>query len=58
MDALVHLYPKVSRGGYVIVDDYGSWPSCRRAVTEYLETKALKPEIRTVDWSGVYWQVD
>jgi O-methyltransferase len=56
MDALVHLYPKVSPGGYVIVDDYGSWPSCRRAVTEYLEQNGLKPEIHPVDWSAVYWR--
>jgi hypothetical protein len=24
MDGLIHLYPKLSRGGYVIIDDFGS----------------------------------
>ncbi len=34
MDGLVHLEPKVSPGGFVIVDDYNSWEACRQAVTE------------------------
>lgn len=32
------LYPKVVRGGYIIVDDYSDWPGCRQAVNEYLST--------------------
>jgi O-methyltransferase len=31
MDTLVNLYPKLSEGGYVIVDDYGAIPACRQA---------------------------
>jgi len=57
MDALTNLYPKVSPGGYVIVDDYYSWPSCHRAVTEYLAAHGHTPEIRPVDWTCCYWQV-
>ena len=34
MDVLTALYPKVSRGGFVVVDDYYSWPGCRQAVDE------------------------
>jgi hypothetical protein len=56
MDALHHLYHKVSPGGYVIVDDYHSWASCRRAVTEFLAAHSLKPEIKTIDRDGVYWR--
>lgn len=57
-DALQALYPKVSPGGHVIVDDYGTWEPCRRAVTEYLAERGLRPEIRTIDWTGVYWRVE
>jgi len=57
MDALQSLYHKVSTGGYVIVDDYHSWPSCRQAVTDFLAQNALKPDIQTIDWSGAYWKV-
>lgn len=32
---LVRLYPLVSSGGFVYVDDYGSFAGCSRAVDEY-----------------------
>jgi O-methyltransferase len=32
---LQHLYPKLTRGGVLIVDDYGHWQGCRKAVDEY-----------------------
>lgn len=44
MDALENLYPKVSSGGYVIVDDYGSWPECKRAVDDYIATHKVHAE--------------
>ena len=34
-DALVGLEPLVSRGGYIYVDDYGSYRGCALAVDEY-----------------------
>lgn len=37
MDSLTNLYPKVSPGGYVIIDDYGCWPGCQKASHDYLE---------------------
>ncbi|SDH06466.1 demethyldecarbamoylnovobiocin O-methyltransferase/8-demethyl-8-(2,3-dimethoxy-alpha-L-rhamnosyl)tetracenomycin-C 4'-O-methyltransferase [Sinosporangium album] len=56
MDALTHLYPKLSPGGYVIVDDYSALVSCRLAVTHYREKHGIGDPIHTVDRSGVYWQ--
>ena len=32
---LTHLYPRLAPGGVLIVDDYGYWSGCRRAVDEY-----------------------
>ena len=32
------LYPKISLGGYMIVDDYSDWGGCKLAVDEYLST--------------------
>ena len=58
MDALTHLYHKVSKGGYVIVDDYHSWPSCRRAVTEFLADSSLSPEITPIDNQSVFWRCE
>ena len=56
MDALVNLYPRLSRGGYLIVDDYGCYASCRQAVHNYRETNGITDEIHEIDWTGIYWQ--
>lgn len=56
MDALVHLYPKLSPGGYVIVDDYGAIANCRQAVEDYRVLHGIKEEIVWVDWTAIYWR--
>jgi O-methyltransferase len=56
MDALVNLYPRLSPGGFVIVDDYFSWPACRRAVDEFRAEHKLDEAMQTIDWSGAYWR--
>jgi hypothetical protein len=56
MDALVHLYPKLSIGGYIIVDDYGAIQQCRDAVHDYRNNHSINEEIKPIDWTGVYWQ--
>ena len=40
---LKYLYPRLSSGGILIVDDYGSWAGSRKAVNEFLESLPLKP---------------
>jgi O-methyltransferase len=56
MDGLVNLYPKLSPGGYLIVDDYGAVEACRKAVHDYRDQHAITEEIHPIDWTGVYWQ--
>ena len=34
---LVHLYPQLSTGGVLIIDDYGHWNGCRKAVDQFLD---------------------
>jgi len=58
MDSLQNLYHKVSKGGYVIVDDYYSWPSCRKAVADFLSKNSLEPDIKAIDWAGAYWKCE
>ncbi|SMC04643.1 O-methyltransferase [Rubrobacter radiotolerans DSM 5868] len=53
-DALVNLYPKLSVGGYLIVDDYGAVKGGRQAVEDYREEHAITEQIETIDWTGVY----
>jgi hypothetical protein len=57
MDSLVNLYDKVSPGGFVIVDDYHSWPSCKAAVTDFIRQRNIAADIRDIDKGGAYWQV-
>lgn len=54
-DALDHLYPKLSVGGFAIVDDY-SIPACRQAVHDFRDRTGITDPIRDVDGSGVYWR--
>jgi hypothetical protein len=56
MDALTYLYPKISLGGYVIVDDYGGISACRQAVQEYRERHGITDPILSIDWTGVFWK--
>lgn len=54
---LLRLYPKISKGGFVIVDDYGHWKGCRRAVDEFLSTLPNRVTLHPIDYTGVYWRV-
>jgi hypothetical protein len=56
LDALVHLYPKLSVGGYLIIDDYGAILACREAVHDYRAAHGIREEILPIDWTGAYWQ--
>jgi len=56
MQALEGLYPNLSAGGHVIVDDYGGLDSCKDAVEDYRRKNGIREELRKVDWTGVYWQ--
>ena len=56
MDILTPLYPKVSDGGFVIIDDYGAIPACRQAVTDFRAANSITDRITRIDWTGVYWR--
>lgn len=55
-DGLVNLYPDLSIGGYLIVDDYGAVKGCREAVEEYRKANRIAEPICRVDWGRVFWQ--
>jgi O-methyltransferase len=56
MDALTALYPRLSSGGYVIVDDYGAVSACRQAVDDYRRAHGIEDPLLQIDWTGVYWK--
>lgn len=55
-DALDALYPRLSNGGYVIVDDYHTHEECRRAVHDYLDGVQVEADITSIDDGAAYWQ--
>ena len=59
MDILENMYDRVVVGGYVIIDDYGHWPQCRRAVHDFFEirgTSFVLDTIHTIDYTGVWFE--
>ncbi|HEX4565637.1 MAG TPA: TylF/MycF/NovP-related O-methyltransferase [Vicinamibacterales bacterium] len=43
---LMHLYPRLSTGGVMIVDDYRAWQGAQQALDEYFRDRPvlLQPE--------------
>jgi O-methyltransferase len=56
IQALEPLYPKLSAGGYCIIDDYGAVSACASAVTDYRKDHGIDDEIIDIDGWGVYWR--
>jgi O-methyltransferase len=51
------LYPDLSLGGYLIIDDYAFLlPGCRRAVDEFRREHEITEPIERIDWSGARWR--
>ena len=55
MEALTHLYPGLSAGGFLIVDDY-TYEPCRRAVEDYREAHGIREPVVPIDWLGAFWR--
>jgi O-methyltransferase len=54
--ALDALYPKLSVGGYCIVDDYHVIPGCKAAVQDYQARHGILTEMPTVELGSVFWR--
>lgn len=49
---LEHLFPRLTEGGVLIVDDYGYWEGARRAVDEYMTSHGIPSLLHRVDRTG------
>jgi len=49
---LEHLYPRLSRGGVLLIDDYGHWQGSRKAVDEYFAGQDTPILLHRTDSSG------
>ena len=46
------LYPKLQKGGVILIDDYGHWGGCKKAVDEYFSKMQNKPLFIPSDYTG------
>lgn len=49
---LEHLYPKLVKGGILIIDDYGHWEGCKKAVDEYFGDNRIPVFMSRIDYTG------
>jgi O-methyltransferase len=54
--ALRCLYPGLAVGGYLIIDDYGAFEGCRRAVDEFRREHGITEPLEKVDSTCVRWR--
>jgi len=52
---LQHLYDKVVRGGFIIIDDYGCYAGCKKAVDEYMQENSINAYLHHIDREARYW---
>jgi hypothetical protein len=49
---LDQLFPRLAAGGVLLVDDYGHWQGCRRAVDEYFRDHSIRMMLHRIDYTG------
>lgn len=50
---LTHLYPRLVRGGVLIIDDYGHWQGAKEATDEYFANLGgPRPFLHRIDYTG------
>jgi O-methyltransferase len=49
---LVHLFPRLSVGGILIIDDYGHWIGARAATDEYFQQNRVRMLLQRVDYTA------
>lgn len=54
--SLEALYPNLSAGGYLIIDDYVQIDQCREAVDDFRRERGIAAPLEHVDWSGARWR--
>lgn len=46
------LFPKLVKGGVLIIDDYGHWQGSRKAVDEYIANNNIQILLNRIDYTG------
>jgi O-methyltransferase len=54
--SLVELYPRLSPGGFAIIDDYHCIAACKEAVDAYRHQFGISAPLMDVDWNSAFWR--
>ena len=46
------LFPKLVKGGVLVIDDYGHWQGARKAIDEYLASHNIRILLNRIDYTG------
>ncbi len=49
---LEYYYPKIQKNGVLIIDDFGHWEGCKKAVVEYFEKNKINVLLQRIDYTG------
>jgi hypothetical protein len=49
---LTHLFPRLSRSGVIIIDDYGHWKGARKACDEYFADQRVPILLTRIDYTA------
>ena len=53
---LDYMYPKVSVGGYIILDDYYRLPPAKKAEDDYRKAHGITTPLMPIDGTGAFWR--
>jgi len=56
IQALQSLYPKLTPGGFIIIDDYHDLPGCRKAVEDFRAHNAITDVLEDIDGQASFWR--
>jgi O-methyltransferase len=54
--SLVELYPRLSPGGFAIIDDYHCISACQEAVDTYRRQFGISAPLVDIDWNSAFWR--
>ena len=54
--SLENLFDNIVPGGYIVIDDYGHWRGCKKAVDEFLKQRNLHYTLERVDYTRVFFR--
>ena len=52
---LNELFDRVVNGGVIVIDDYGDWEGCKKAIDEFFEERKILPFLHHIDKGGRYF---